>query len=92
MFLSVTVTFIFLFQELNKREVKNVTLLLGCIHKYGKHMTIQGEDGLAAMIKDGLIQKISNSYSYFHLIPSTFNDIEFGLLQIFAVIQITNSI
>ncbi|XP_043565982.1 synaptonemal complex protein 2-like [Chiloscyllium plagiosum] len=47
-------------RELNKKEIKNTTLLFHSIHKYGKHMTIQGEDGLAAMIKQGLVQKINN--------------------------------
>ncbi|XP_059508641.1 synaptonemal complex protein 2-like [Stegostoma tigrinum] len=47
-------------RELNKMEVKNTTLLFNCIHKYGKRMSIQGEDGLAAMTKQGLVQKISN--------------------------------
>uniref|UniRef100_UPI00398E7AB7 synaptonemal complex protein 2 n=1 Tax=Pristiophorus japonicus TaxID=55135 RepID=UPI00398E7AB7 len=45
-------------RELSKKEVKNTTLLLNCIHKYGKNMTIQGEDGLTAMIKQGLVQKM----------------------------------
>ncbi|XP_062925721.1 synaptonemal complex protein 2-like [Mobula hypostoma] len=46
-------------RELNKKEIRNAGLLLSCIHKYGKHMTIEGEDGLAAMINEGLVQKIN---------------------------------
>ncbi|XP_069740786.1 synaptonemal complex protein 2 isoform X2 [Narcine bancroftii] len=49
---------ILILRELNKKEVKNAGLLLSCIHKYGKHMIIEGEDGLAAMIKEGLVQKM----------------------------------
>nr|XP_014342472.1 PREDICTED: synaptonemal complex protein 2 isoform X2 [Latimeria chalumnae] len=45
--------------ELDTKEIKNVSLLLNCIQKYGKNITINEEGGLPAMIKQGLVQKIS---------------------------------
>ncbi|XP_038658271.1 synaptonemal complex protein 2-like [Scyliorhinus canicula] len=45
-------------RELSKKEVRNSALLLNCIHKYGKNITIQGEDGFATMITQGLVQKM----------------------------------
>uniref|UniRef100_A0A4W3J3M4 Synaptonemal complex protein 2 n=1 Tax=Callorhinchus milii TaxID=7868 RepID=A0A4W3J3M4_CALMI len=47
-------------RELSKKEVRNVSLLLNCIQRYGRSMTILGEDGLTTMIKQGLVHKISD--------------------------------
>uniref|UniRef100_H3BBA6 Synaptonemal complex protein 2 n=1 Tax=Latimeria chalumnae TaxID=7897 RepID=H3BBA6_LATCH len=47
--------------ELDTKEIKNVSLLLNCIQKYGKNITINEEGGLPAMIKQGLVQK--------HMVP-----------------------
>eukprot|EP00062_Callorhinchus_milii_P002947 gi/632939661/ref/XP_007882706.1/ PREDICTED: synaptonemal complex protein 2 isoform X1 [Callorhinchus milii] len=45
-------------RELSKKEVRNVSLLLNCIQRYGRSMTILGEDGLTTMIKQGLVHKM----------------------------------
>ncbi|XP_075757224.1 synaptonemal complex protein 2 isoform X2 [Pelodiscus sinensis] len=45
-------------RELDKQEVNNVSTLLNCLHKYGKNIIIPGGDGLPAMIKYGLVEKM----------------------------------
>ncbi|KAM6120816.1 synaptonemal complex protein 2 [Phoenicopterus ruber ruber] len=47
-------------QELDKQEVKSISILLNSIQKCGKKISIAGEDGLPAMIKYGLIGRIIN--------------------------------
>ncbi|MEE6514225.1 hypothetical protein FKM82_022249 [Ascaphus truei] len=46
-------------RELDKKEIKNVSVLLNAIYKYGKSLTSNGENWLTASIKQGLVQKIS---------------------------------
>ncbi|KAK2529081.1 Sycp2 [Columba livia] len=45
-------------REFDKREVKSISTLLNSIQKYGKKVSIAGEDGLPAMMKYGLIERI----------------------------------
>ncbi|XP_063028809.1 synaptonemal complex protein 2 [Melospiza melodia melodia] len=45
---------------LDKQEVKSISTLLNAIQKCGKKMSIAGEDGLAAMIKHGLVGRMVN--------------------------------
>ncbi|XP_075428721.1 synaptonemal complex protein 2 [Ascaphus truei] len=45
-------------RELDKKEIKNVSVLLNAIYKYGKSMTSNGENWLTASIKQGLVQKM----------------------------------
>ncbi|KYO42014.1 synaptonemal complex protein 2-like [Alligator mississippiensis] len=47
-------------RELDKKEVKNVSTLLNSLQKFGKNISIQGEDGIPAMIKYGLVEKMVN--------------------------------
>ncbi|XP_028941450.1 synaptonemal complex protein 2-like, partial [Antrostomus carolinensis] len=47
-------------QELDKQEVKSISILLNSIQKCGEKISIAGEDGLPAMIKYGLIGKMVN--------------------------------
>ncbi|XP_050763344.1 synaptonemal complex protein 2 [Gymnogyps californianus] len=47
-------------RELDKQEVRSVSTLLNSIQKYGKKISIAGEDGLPAMIKYGLIGRMVN--------------------------------
>eukprot|EP00075_Anas_platyrhynchos_P009474 XP_027298727.1 synaptonemal complex protein 2 [Anas platyrhynchos] len=46
-------------QELDKQEFKTISTLLNSLWKCGEKISIAGEDGLPAMIKYGLIGKIS---------------------------------
>ncbi|XP_069505940.1 synaptonemal complex protein 2 [Ambystoma mexicanum] len=46
-------------RELDDKEIKNVSTLLNVIQRFAKHISIQGEDGLTSMIKQGLVQTIS---------------------------------
>ncbi|XP_043944913.1 synaptonemal complex protein 2-like [Protopterus annectens] len=57
-------------RELERKEIKYVSLLLNCLHTFGKNITIQGEDGLNTLMKQGLVQKISicSKYSYLCII------------------------
>ncbi|PKK25172.1 synaptonemal complex protein 2 [Columba livia] len=45
-------------REFDKREVKSISTLLNSIQKYGKKVSIAGEDGLPAMMKYGLIERM----------------------------------
>lgn len=54
----------FQFQEFDKREVKSISTLLNSIQKYGKKVSIAGEDGLPAMMKYGLIERISKTIKH----------------------------
>ncbi|XP_019365707.1 PREDICTED: synaptonemal complex protein 2 [Gavialis gangeticus] len=47
-------------RELDEKEVKNVSTLLNSLQKFGKNISIQGEDGIPAMIKYGLVEKMVN--------------------------------
>ncbi|CAN8191416.1 unnamed protein product [Coccothraustes coccothraustes] len=44
---------------LDKQEVKSISTLLNAVQKCGRKMSIAGEDGLAAMIKHGLVGRIN---------------------------------
>ncbi|XP_042688202.1 synaptonemal complex protein 2-like [Centrocercus urophasianus] len=46
-------------QELDKQEIKSVSTLLTSLWKCGEKISIAGDNGLPAMIKCGLIGKIS---------------------------------
>lgn len=54
----------FRFQEFDKQEVKSISTLLNSIQKYGKKISIAGEDGLPAMMKYGLIGRISKTIKH----------------------------
>ncbi|XP_030069314.1 LOW QUALITY PROTEIN: synaptonemal complex protein 2 [Microcaecilia unicolor] len=45
-------------RELDKKEIRNVSILMNSLQKYGKNIIMHGEDGLTAMIKQGLVQKM----------------------------------
>ncbi|XP_065610477.1 synaptonemal complex protein 2 [Cyrtonyx montezumae] len=49
-------------QELDKQEIKRVSTLLNSLWKCGEKISIAGENGLPAMIKCGLIEKMVNWY------------------------------
>lgn len=52
-------TLFFSLQELDKNNVKNASLVLSGLHKFGKTLSIQAADGVTVMIKQGLVDKIS---------------------------------
>lgn len=43
-------------RELDNKEIKNVSTLLNVIQRFASNISIQGEDGLTSMIKQGLVQ------------------------------------
>ncbi|XP_068768443.1 synaptonemal complex protein 2 [Struthio camelus] len=45
-------------QELDKQEVKNISTLLSSFQKYGEKIIIAGEDGIPAMMKYGLVERM----------------------------------
>ncbi|XP_067163690.1 synaptonemal complex protein 2 [Apteryx mantelli] len=47
-------------RELDKQEVKNISTLLSSFQKCGKKISIAGEDGLPAMMKYGLVERMVN--------------------------------
>ncbi|XP_054247715.1 synaptonemal complex protein 2 [Indicator indicator] len=47
-------------RELDKQEFRSICTVLNCIQKYGKNVSIAGEDGLPAMMKFGLIGRMAN--------------------------------
>ncbi|KAM8798029.1 synaptonemal complex protein 2 [Eudromia elegans] len=46
-------------RELDKQEVKNISTLLSSLQKCGEKISIADEDGLPAMMKYGLVERIS---------------------------------
>uniref|UniRef100_A0A8B9FWM2 Synaptonemal complex protein 2 n=1 Tax=Amazona collaria TaxID=241587 RepID=A0A8B9FWM2_9PSIT len=50
----------FQFQEIDKQEVKSISILLNSLQKSADKIIIAGEDGLPAMIKYGLIGRMVN--------------------------------
>ncbi|KAM6248271.1 synaptonemal complex protein 2 [Porphyrio hochstetteri] len=51
-------------RELDKQEVKSISILLNSVLKCGEKVSIAGEDGIPAMIKYGLIGRI-NLFSHY---------------------------
>uniref|UniRef100_A0A452SZZ7 Synaptonemal complex protein 2-like n=1 Tax=Ursus maritimus TaxID=29073 RepID=A0A452SZZ7_URSMA len=49
-------------RELNKKDIQAVSTILVSFGRCGKNITILGQGGLTAMIKQGLVQKISMEY------------------------------
>lgn len=54
----------FQFQEIDKQEVKSISVLLNSLQKCADKIIIGGEDGLPAMIKYGLIGRISKTITH----------------------------
>ncbi|XP_069035443.1 synaptonemal complex protein 2 isoform X1 [Lepisosteus oculatus] len=45
-------------REIDKRRLKNASQLLCCLQKLGKSLRIQGSEGIAVMLKQGLVNKM----------------------------------
>ncbi|XP_029467420.1 synaptonemal complex protein 2 isoform X2 [Rhinatrema bivittatum] len=45
-------------RELDKNEIRNVSILMNSLQKFGKNISMHGEDGLTVMIKQGLVLKM----------------------------------
>lgn len=54
----------FRFQALDKQEFQSISTLLNAIQKCGRKISIAGEDGLPAMIKHGLVGRISKTINH----------------------------
>lgn len=52
----------FSFQELNKKDIQNVSTILVSFGRCAKNLNMLGQSGLLTMIKQGLVQKISIEY------------------------------
>ncbi|XP_073438593.1 synaptonemal complex protein 2-like isoform X2 [Dendrobates tinctorius] len=51
-------------RELDKKDIRNVSLLLNVIYKFSKFMTSSHEEWLTTAINQGLVEKISVFYLF----------------------------